>query len=585
MEDKLGNSSRKRKRRDSEVASDNSVTSSSFESEDEDDAGELVTEALDSEIFATLNAIRSKDPRVYDTQTTFYSAIDHDPFDKSNDGTKTKPLYLRDYHRQNLLEGNHEIDENLREVLTYDQEQQALKTSVVHEINAVAAQGTLDHPTDEDNDFSKDSGFLVKIQDQNGEKKVNLAPLDVENADQDPEAFLSNFMSSRAWLPSAQTRPLPFESDDDAEDRRAEEFEEAYNFRFEDPAKSNEKLVSHARDMASRYSVRRDEANARKKRRDAEGEQKRTASQELKEEKSRLRKLRLEEIEEKLKRIRRAAGLRGKDLRQQDWSKFLYDIWDDASWEEEMQRRFGEEYYAHDDVDSDDKRSNPQPGGRRSKLRKPKWEEDIDINDIVPNFEHEKAPFSLSDDSPDASEQGASVNGMNKSQNISNESKRERQERQKQAREKRKTLEQIVDSRLQLDTALGGPTNKDVFRYRETSPVNYGLSARDILMAADSQLNEFAGLKKLAAFRDPEKKKRDQKHLGKRARLRKWRKETFGVEEGLDEADFFHAPEVGGAAGEEGHFVEGETDARPNGRKKRRRKAKTGRSEEATEAH
>jgi protein KRI1 len=51
-------------------------------------------------------------------------------------------------------------------------------------------------------------------------------------------------------------------------------------------------------------------------------------------------------------------------------------------------------------------------------------------------------------------------------------------------------------------------------------------------MADDTQLNQFAGLKKLASFREAEKKEKDQKKLGKKARLRQWRKDTFGNEDG-----------------------------------------------------
>ncbi|KAG9626048.1 hypothetical protein KCU64_g18962, partial [Aureobasidium melanogenum] len=71
------------------------------------------------------------------------------------------------------------------------------------------------------------------------------------------------------------------------------------------------------------------------------------------------------------------------------------------------------------------------------------------------------------------------------------------------------------------------------FRYRETSPTSFGLTARDILFADDTALNEYAGLKKLATWRNEDKKKKDKKKLGKKARLRQWRKETFGNEEGF----------------------------------------------------
>ena len=39
-------------------------------------------------------------------------------------------------------------------------------------------------------------------------------------------------------------------------------------------------------------------------------------------------------------------------------------------------------------------------------------------------------------------------------------------------------------------------------------------------------------MKKLAAFRDPAKKKKDKKALSKKARLRAWRTETFGDADG-----------------------------------------------------
>ncbi|KAJ2967193.1 hypothetical protein NQ176_g9782 [Zarea fungicola] len=55
------------------------------------------------------------------------------------------------------------------------------------------------------------------------------------------------------------------------------------------------------------------------------------------------------------------------------------------------------------------------------------------------------------------------------------------------------------------------------------------MTARDILLApSDKVLNEFAGLKKFATFREEEKKRKDRKHLGKKARLRQWRRDVFG---------------------------------------------------------
>ena len=484
-------------------------------------------------------------------------------------------MYLRDYHRENLLKRKNST-EGIREgiPLTYNEEQEALKRSVVSEIRAAAANGVASGAAGHDDEAS-DDGFLVtkKRKDEPNISQVNA--IDVENADKDPETFLSNFMASRAWLPSEQSRFQAFESDDEDEDRRAEEFEEAYNFRFEDPAKANEKLTSHARDVASKHSVRREEENARKKRRNAEKEIKEAAKQQLAEEKAQLRKLRIEEVQEKLRKIKRAAGLRGNDLQEEDWARFLNEGWDDATWEEEMRKHFGEAYYVDKDPETDEERAQSQARTNKPKIKKPKWDDDIDIGDIVPEFDvDEKPAFSLSED--ETSQPGLNAlqaNGNTKSKKTSKVYRKERQESKKEVRKERKKVEELVDKRLDIDMALiGGPSKTAGFRYRETSPVNYGLSAREILLAPDNKLNEFVGLKKLAAFRDPEKKRKDQKHLGKKARLRKWRSETFGNEEGINNASFVHI--AGGDRVADAHNTDSpdDLDIGGSGSKKKRRK-------------
>lgn len=578
VEEKLGKNSLKRKRQSEDVGgSTGSSTTSSSESEDEDEAGELATEALDSEINAILNAIRSRDPRVYDPKATFYSSLGHDQEGQPPQEKKEKPMYLRDYHRENLLNGQITADEVDEEVpLTYNEEQEALKRSVVGEINAAAANSGTNHTMDEDDEAS-DDGFLV-TKTRNDVPKVSLidAP-DVEQAGKDPETFLSNFMSSRAWVPSERSRFQAFESDDEEEERRAEEFEEAYNFRFEDPAKANEKLTSHARDVASKHSVRREEENTRKKRRQAERERKEAAKRELAEDKARLRKLKIEDVQEKLKKIKQAAGLGGKDLQVEDWSRFLDDTWDDARWEEEMRKRFGEAYYGDEDVENDEEQPGHQSARKKRKLKKPKWDDDIDIDDIVPDFDDDEKPtFILSEDEGSHTEVDTpEINGKTGSKKMSKDYKKERQESKKMARKERKIVELLVDEKLEMDTALlGGPSEKAGFRYRETSPVSYGLSARDILLASDGQLNEFVGLKKLAAFRDPEKKRRDQKRLGKKARLRKWRQETFGDAEGLNNASFVHVPQGDSVADDHSPSMQDGVDIRGEGSKKKRRRQK-----------
>jgi protein KRI1 len=508
--------------------------------EDEDDVGFLATEDLDAEISATLQAIKNKDPRVYDEKVTFYAPIDEDGnvAATAEKEKKDKPMHLRDYHRENLLAGRNGADEieDGPAPQTFAQEQEDLKKTVVKEMHA-AADG--DGTSDED----EDGGFLVpKSKPQLSKQglhpsRAKKVEVDVAVADKDPETFLSNFMAARAWVPGDGARFQPLESDDDEEVERADMFEEAYNLRFENPTGSNEFLKSYARDVVAAKSVRRDETKGRKKQREAEREKREAEKKEREEEKARLRRLKIEEMEEKLQKVKKAAGLRGKTLKNDEWGTFLDDGWDDDAWETEMNKRFGEDYYAQQEGDSEDEDAKVANETKKKSAKKPKWDDDIDIKDIIPEFVEEeeastKPAFALSDSEDEESE--GEGGASSKRSKTTKDRKQEQMAKKKAARLERKKIEELVDNRLDVEHAILPSKSKQPsqFRYRETSPISFGLTARDILMAPDTKLNEFAGLKKMASFRDAEKKRKDKKRLGKKARLREWRRDTFGNEDG-----------------------------------------------------
>lgn len=549
--------------------------SSSSDDEDEDDEGFLATEALDAEISATLQAIRSKDPRVYDEKVTFYAPIEEGDDDNVAPEKKAKPMYLSDYHRENLLKGHTDADDEEEAApRTFAEEQEYLKKSIVKEMHAAAEDSS-----DEEDDDDDDGGFLIpKVKPQSSNQGIHPSraskvkvDVDVATADKDPETFLSNFMAARAWVPSDGARFQPLESDDDEEAEHAEKFEAAYNLRFEDPKGSNEMLKSYARDIVAAKTVRREEPSGRKKQRDAQREKREAEKLEREEERARLRRLKIEEMEEKLQKIKKAAGLRKETLKDEDWTKFFDDGWDDDQWEAEMSKRFGDDYYADQEASSDSSDWSDAGVSKKQKVKKPKWDDDIDIKDLIPEFEveelsQEKPAFTLSDSEAE-NEEDEKDEAIAKKSKTSKDRQQVRQANKKAARLERKKIEDLVDSRMELDVSTKSkqPTK---FRYRETSPTSFGLTPIDILMAPDSSLNQFAGLKKMASFRDPEKKRKDKKHLGKKARLRQWRKETFGNEDGPEVVISADAAaggdEVGGGVG----IVEG-------GRKKKKRSRKS----------
>lgn len=457
---------------------------------------------------------------------------------------KNKSIYLRDFHRENLLLGDAGEDTRQEMPLTYAQQQNNLRQTVVKEVRAA----TLDKSTISDlagENNSDEDDFLVKKQPQprktpsNGDHVSQAAGLDPKVAETDPEGFLSAFMSTKAWVPSAGSKFEPFESDDENDDQRAEAFEEAYNLRFEEPEGSNEKLLSYPRDVAARYSVRKESMKTRKRTRDVGRARKEEQKKEREIEKARLRKLKIEDAGEKIKQIKDAAGLRGDSLKAQDWSALLSESWDNEHWEEEMRAKFGDDYYADHDVEAVEKGR----GGER-KLRKPKWQDEIEITDLIPNFELEEEiskpeAASSNEDSDDGGVEirpsALSTKRGDRRLGLSSKDIRKSEANfRREIHQERRNIEKIVDDNLAVSDKLSEFVTKNTsqFRYRETSPQAYGLTPHDILMASDRQLNQFVGLKKLAAFRDAEKKKQDKKYLGKKARLRKWRIDTFGDSNG-----------------------------------------------------
>ncbi|KAK3296179.1 KRI1-like family C-terminal-domain-containing protein [Chaetomium fimeti] len=562
--------------------------SESSSDESEDDEAVLATEDLDAEISATLQAIKNKDPRIYDKEAVFYR-----PFDPAAEPkTKAeKPMFLRDYHRERYLSGDVGADDDSAPVAdvprTYVQEQDEMKKSILSEIKAAAAAA------DDEEEWSDDDAFIKPVKKDDAPAangihpsraaNINLTEVDVANADKNPEDYLSKFMASKAWAPEGSgSKWQAFESDDgeDGNDM-ADEFEHAYNMRFEDPTKSNEFLKTYSRNMAAARSARKEELTGRKKQRALEKERKEAEKQEREAERARLRRLKIEEASGKLAMIKKAAGMSGKNLTDEEWLKFLEDAWEDDKWEEEMKKRFNEDYYAEaDDMSVDEAEDGDEDGANKKKTKKPKkpkWDDDIAIDDIIPDFDDEAKPaVALSDEDDDAaepqpeeqaSEPESDDERPSKKRKTTKDLKNERIAAKRQARADLAKIEALVDTKMELDNpralqqqqasksskasssskSSGGGTG---FRYRETSPQSFGLTARDILLAPnDAALNEFAGLKKLATFRDAEKKRKDKKRLGKKARLREWRRETFGRQFEQSGPTFGFEKLVGGSGG------------------------------------
>jgi protein KRI1 len=436
---------------------------------------------LDDEISATLAAIRAKDPRIYTQNVKFYSELETEA--GSVNVAKEKPVYLRDYHRQNLLNGGQH--EEKEETIPYNREQELVRASLMGAIDAAEQVEEADD-------------FLIQKSSTKASLNTKKQLPDVSIADKDPELYLSNFMSSRAWVPTGPATLQPFDSDDSDEEDKAEAFEYAWNLRFEDPETTNKVLTTHSRAVVTEHSVRKSEGqSARQRARDKERQRKEHDKRDREMERSRLKKLKMDDISEKLAKIRENAGLLDDTEGNVDiatWRDLLEKDWDDEAFDREMTKRFDDSYYGQRENSS------------RKEPKKPKWDDDLDLK--------------LSDEEV-GEESDGEPSKILPSEELKTSSKA-----------RRKRDHRVISALAENAIEFPDPAPGAYFQYRESSPTSLGLTPLEILTASDAQLNTYAGLKKLAPWRDPERKEKERKKLGKKARLRHWRVETFGKEEG-----------------------------------------------------
>jgi len=270
-------------------------------------------------------------------------------------------MYLKDYHRRNLLEGDTDNREETTQITTYEQEQQALKEAFHvpieqdEEDEDILKPKQRDKPTEE----KQYQAFLKSaLQDEASQKILtqleSLASRPVLNleTEDDNEAFLAKYLLNRGWLDPSTEMPELYE-DESEDEKKAEEFETQYNFRFEQPGGTE--IMTHARTLSS--SRRGDEKRKRERERKKalKEEQRRKEMEEI----ARLRNLKRMELEERIRKVEEVAGSGG-------WTeKDLEGDFDPEEWDKRMQRVFDEDYYTAEDK------------------KKPKFE-DIDISDLVP---------------------------------------------------------------------------------------------------------------------------------------------------------------------------------------------------------
>lgn len=477
---------------------DEDLSQSSSSDEEEDDMGGLLTENVEANIQKVLETIRSNPDKLLDKNTKFF---DEQDFASAQTKKQDKPVYLKDYHRDQLLKkmkGSNTEEEPLREV--YRDQQEAERKRLVAEIHG---EGDSENKNDNDNDNKEaDSddddddanGFLTKRKDSREIEPITAAELPDPNENE--AEFLNAFVNSRAWVPTETDGNHSFKkrgrksgndedgssagSDSEQDIELADQFENAYNHRFEEPGASE--IVSYAR---SQSTLRRKEQSSRKRQREKKNELEKSKKTDHDKKMAKVKNQKVNEVMQKFEQ-QLMAGM-DDDVAQLLSQQDLDGDFDADEWDKRMAAVFDKEFYE--------------------------------------NFE--------------APEKGAETENADEEPQLSNNKKRKLEK--EQLKNEKKRLKELAESfvkknmDLVVDEVMEDTPGEMRFKYREVSPESYGLTARDILLADDKQLNSYVSMKKLASFRDDAHKASDRKKFNKAKRLREWRKEVFQSETGPGE--------------------------------------------------
>lgn len=481
----------------------------SSSSEEEDEYGNLITNNVQEGINKILSTLKSDPKKLLDPEVKFFEDPDNEKSGSQARKSKETPIYLKDYHRMNLLSGNYKDDDE-NDFETVDGEKPFAVTQR-EERNQLISDIKNQFDNDDENE-DDDDDFLTK------KEHVRSRNFDgVETKLPDPEVnqdgFLSAFIDKQAWIPKKNDKVIDLDKidneDDEQFDQAVEDFERAYNFRYEDP--NSAEIVSYARNQAT---LRRSATNSRKRQRDKKNDEREKEEEKKQELLKKKKTAKLNKVMDRLEKIKQAVGDEVDDevIKKVFGESLLGDDFDDADWDSKMAEIFNEQYY-------------------NAELSKPEWDED---DEIMSDFNNQKQNDEDGSDYQDKEP----VEEDNVEEPPSKKSKKEKLKDKKAVKKEKESLkekaQEIVEANKlkiidEVEEERGRSKDNDEvkFKYREVSPETFGLTTRDILLADDKQLNNFIGLKKFAPYRPKELRLKDKRKYTKKRHLQDWRKEVF----------------------------------------------------------
>lgn len=479
-----------------------SESDSEWEEDDDIESTKNEVKFLDA-----LLKVRNKDPILLEKDAKlFESSSDEEDDEVKGDRKekKKKPKYLKDVIAEQLIERgpeyegeeeeSEEEEREMKKVKSYAEEQEDFRKEVLaamadEERENEEEGGELLREKERDEDEDEDEEVTKRLDEYFGED---------EKLDEN-DVFLKEFFKNKMWIDKENGKNKVIEedvaiSDDEEALEKQEDYERDFNFRFEENV--SDRVLGHSRSVVG--SVRK-ETNARKNQRERKKERMAEAEIERQEEVKRLKNLKRKEMQEKINKIREIAGIDKESVLVNEDD--LEEDFDPEKFDKKMNAAFGKDYYEADDPEFANESD--------SDLEKPDFEKEDELLGLPEDWgvikssdgfvaERERMKKSKVENEIDVDQvQGGEDDGG------------QLDEGKKRRKRKKSSIKEALDKELEeelykLDYEDTIGDLKTRFKYRDVRPAKYGLTAAEILMLDEKELNQYVSLKKLAPYREKE---------------------------------------------------------------------------------
>ena len=466
--------------------------SESESSPDTDDADEE-----DLQFFDALIKVKNQDPSLKQQDTILFDEKESGETKYVKGEKSKKAMYLKDVMAKQLIEEGAEYDdeEEVEEPKpkSYADEQEELRKAFLDAADVAMEEdgGELLSVKENAAEYDDESGD-VEMQ-----KKLDEYFGEDGNLDEN-SMFLKEYFLNKMWIGDGDTRGGAGDeeaervSEDEEEIEKQEEYEKNYNFRYEENA--GDRVLGHSRIVEG--SVRK-KSNARKAQRESKKERMARAEEERKEELKRLKNLKKREILEKMNKIKEIAGIGENGVLPMNEDD-LDGEFDPEEYDRKMKEAFDDDYYNADDAE-------PGFGSDSDDDGRPDFDKEDELLGLPKNWD-----VCVSGDGFLAAREKI----LKQKKDIETDSEKEEMEPEEGGKLKRKHRDKDEltkewkkmyleeTSKLEYEDTIGDLKTR--FKYTTVNSKRFGLSAEEILMMDDKDLNQYVSLKKLAPYREKE---------------------------------------------------------------------------------